>query len=103
MRHFWIVILVIGTVLLAACASSKLSPEGEKVRVVTDEELLANCEHVSTLVISADSFSPDQEAQLRENIARNRAADKKANAIIAVGDLMPGEVDKQEYAVYFCK
>ena len=57
-----------------------------------------------TLTVSAEGVSKTQEAALRENIARSRAAEKGGNVIVAQGELEgEGGAAKQAYKIYFCK
>ena len=103
MRHMWIAALFAGLIITVGCAQPKLTPAGQKVRVVTDESVLQNCEKIVIVVVSAQSTSKKKEAELRLIIALNRAAENGGNAIIPVGELVSNDVDKQEYGVYVCE
>lgn len=103
MRHMWIAALFAGLIITVGCSQPKLTPAGQKVRLVTDESVVQDCKKIVIVVVSAQSTSKEKEAELRLVIARNRAAENGGNAILPVGGLVSNDVDKQEYGVYVCQ
>lgn len=91
--------------LLSACAWVKVSPEGEKVRVLT-EAGATNCKKTGETTVSLrDKVAGVKRGSEKvrtelETLARNAAPDLNGNAVIATTEAVDG---KQTFAVYQCK
>lgn len=95
----------IGIALLSACAWVKVSPEGEKVRILT-EAGAADCKKTGETTVSLRDKvagvkrSSEKVKTELETLARNAAPDLNGNAVIATTEVVDG---KQTFAVYQCK
>lgn len=91
--------------VLSACTWVDLSPEGEKVVVLTEEEV-AQCEKVGqTVVMLRDSvagFKRSDEKVRKElnTLARNSASEIGGDAVVPVGEPENG---RQTFGVYDCR
>jgi hypothetical protein len=98
-------LILIGAILgLMACSWVKLTPEGEKVRVLaafevtTCKKLGKTIASVTNKVIGFERKDDAVQANL-EVLARNAAADMKGDTIVAAS---PIENGKQTFDVYRC-
>ncbi len=99
-------ILFISTVILALCSCTwvKTSEEGSNVRVVTEDELGSSCvrtgsthvEVVDRVVLQRANSNVMLELQA---LARNRAAARGDDTIVATS---PGVDGERDYALYRC-
>ena len=91
--------------LLSACTWVNLTPEGEKVVVLTAEEVVG-CKHVGqTVVMLRDTVagfkrSPERVQQELNTLARNSAVEIGGDAVVPQGEPEDG---KQTFAVYDCR
>jgi len=91
--------------LLSACTWVELSPKGEKVVVLTEDEV-TQCEKVGqTVVMLRDSVagfkrSPEKVQHELNTLARNSAHEIGGDAVVPVGEPKDG---KQTFAVYDCR
>jgi hypothetical protein len=69
------VLLLLG--LFTACATATLTPEGERVRVVTDRQAVERCEFVGVV-----ETKPTESAGETLYILRNKAAAMKADTLL---------------------
>jgi hypothetical protein len=92
------------TVLLGACSWVKLTPEGEKVRVLSQNEV-SSCKKLgkttSTLKDKIAGMSRKQAKVQKEMqaLARNSAADMGGDTVVAVTEIKDG---RQTFEVYKC-
>jgi len=98
-------LLVVAAVLgLMACSWVKLTPEGEKVRVLSEAQVSA-CKNLGkTTANVADKVAglPRKEHIVRENLqvlARNAAAEMGGDTIVPSTPIQQG---KQSFDVYRC-
>lgn len=97
-------VLVAAVLGLMACSWVKLSPEGEKVRVLSQSEV-ASCKKIGkTIANVADSVAGMQRKEriVQENLdvlARNAAAEMGGDTIVPASPIADG---KQSFDVYRC-
>lgn len=99
-------VVLLGVVLmLGGCTWVELSPEGEKVVVLTEAEV-AQCKKVGqTVVMLRDSVagfkrSPEKVQHELNTLARNSAQEIGGDAVVPIGEPEDG---KQTFAVYDCR
>jgi hypothetical protein len=90
--------------VLSACSWVKLTPQGEKVRVLTVEEV-AKCQHMGQTTVSLmakvaglDRY-PEQVQDELNVLARNSAVDLKGDTVAPISPVTGG---KQVFGVYRC-
>jgi hypothetical protein len=89
----------------AACQWVPLTPEGERVRVVSAADV-AGCKEIATvtgkttMTVGPVARKEAKVAREVEALARNEAAANGANAIVPKGPL---EWDQRSYAAYRCE
>lgn len=99
-----LLVICAGALLLQSCAWVKLTPEGEKVRVLDADEV-TQCRELGTTTSSVKADIAGigrKEAKVREELeglARNAAADMGGDTIVALDGAEDG---KQTFAVYRC-
>lgn len=92
------------TISLGGCAWVKLTPGGEKVRVLSAAEV-ASCRHVGDTNVSllarlgAVKRNEEKVQDELDALARNSAADMGGDTVVAMSEVTDG---KQRYAVYKC-
>lgn len=90
--------------LLSACTWVKLTPGGEKVRVLSSNEV-SSCKKLGkTLVtlktkIAGVKRNADKVKREMETMARNSAVSMDGDTVVPVSDIMDGQ---QVFAVYRC-
>ena len=90
---------------LSACTWVDLSPEGEKVVVLTKEEV-AKCKKVGqTVVMLRDSVAGFERSDKKvrhelNTLARNSASEIGGDAVVPIGEPQDG---KQTFGVYDCR
>lgn len=100
----WVAALLAGLVL-GACTWVELTPEGEKVVVLSESEV-AGCKRVGqTVVMLRDSVagfkrSPEKVRQELNTLARNSAVEIGGDAVVAQGEPEDG---RQTFSVYDCR
>lgn len=97
-------LIIFFTITLSACTWVKLTPEGEKVRVLSRAEV-TSCKKVGKTTVSLR----DKVAGIRrdakkvqeelESLARNSAIDLRGDTVVPAGEVKDG---KQVYDVYRC-
>lgn len=96
------VIVLSGALLLAGCSAEKLTPKGEKVRVMESADAsLEQCKKFTPFRTKAKSMSREQSDKIRRVLARNSAGDAGANVIVPIS-----EADKdgwQKFDAYQCE
>ena len=90
--------------LASGCSFVKLTPAGENVAVLQLSEV-ANCEQVASTTVSVVSKvvvnrSPQKVATELRTLARNHAATRGGDTIVATSDTANGE---QSYNIYRCR
>jgi len=96
--------VIAAVLLLAACTWVKPTVQGEKVRVLTAEEVV-KCERVGQTTVSllarvAGIERSTRKVQEELNVlARNSAADVGGDTVVPMG---PVEDGKQTFAIYRC-
>jgi hypothetical protein len=104
MYNFFKVLLLLVTVLVVSCTWVKLTPEGEKVRVLSTTEV-SSCKKLGKTTTSLK----DKIVGMKRNekkvqkemqaLARNSAADMGGDTVVAVTEIQDG---KQTFEVYKC-
>jgi len=95
---------IIITIIVSGCTWVKISPSGEKVRVLELSEV-STCQKKgeSTVSLMAKIAGIDRnQAKVKkelQTLARNTAADMNGDTIVATSEIVDG---KQTYAVYQC-
>jgi hypothetical protein len=90
--------------LLAGCTWVKLTPEGEKVRVLSVTEI-SSCKKLGKTTVSLKStiagFERNEEKVKKELeiLARNRAMDLGGDTVVPVSEISEGQ---QTFGVYRC-
>ena len=90
--------------LLSGCAWVELTPQGKKVRVLSEAEVVS-CKKLGTTTANvADKVGglerkPHIIADNLETLARNAAADMKGDTIVPISAIEEG---KQKFGVYRC-
>lgn len=96
-----ILLLALG---LTACAWVELTPEGEKVRVLSADEV-RNCKKMGKTTVSLKAEvagierHPDKVKKELETLARNSALDLKGDTVVPASEIENG---KQVFEVYRC-
>jgi hypothetical protein len=96
--------LVLMPVLLLSCAWVKLTPEGEKVRVLSSSEV-GSCKKLGKTTttlkdkIAGMSRSEAKVQKEMQVLARNSAVDMGGDTVVAVSEVKDG---KQTFEVYKC-
>ena len=90
--------------LASGCSFVKLTREGENVAVLQLSEV-ANCEQVASTTVSVVNKvvvnrSPQTVATELRTLARNHAASRGGDAIVATSNVANGE---QSYNIYRCR
>ena len=89
---------------VGACAWVKLTPEGEKVRVLDAAEV-STCRELGNTTVSLLAKVAGikrNEAEVEKELsllARNAAADTGGDTVVAVGEVKEG---KRRYTIYKC-
>ena len=89
---------------ISACAWVKLTPDGEKVRVLEVGEV-STCKELGNTTVSllakvaGFNRNEDQVAKELSMLARNAAADMGGDTIVPISAVQEG---KRSYAVYKC-
>jgi hypothetical protein len=97
--------LVAIALLLPACAWVKLTPEGEKVRVLSAAEV-SSCKSLGTTTAKVPAkigwinVEPHKIQPELEMLARNSAVDMKGDTVVPVGE--PDAEGKQDFKIYRC-
>ena len=89
---------------LTACSFVKLAPGGEKVRILSLDEVgrCINLGHVNSKTKASIGFIARSKETVQEEVyrlSRNNAADMKGDTIVPLGPLIDGE---QGFNVYRC-
>jgi len=97
-------LLVAAVLMLMACSWVKLTPGGDKVRVLTEVEVTSCKKLGKTTANVADKVAGLQRKEkiIEENLqvlARNSAADMGGDTIVPITPIEAGE---QSFAVYRC-
>jgi hypothetical protein len=98
------VMLCMAVLLLQSCAWVKLTPEGEKVRVLDAGEV-GGCREIGTTTSSVKADIAGvarKESKVREELqalARNAAVDMNGDTVVPLGAPLDG---RQVFAVYRC-
>lgn len=104
MRNGAWVAAMMSAVLLAGCAWVKLTPGGEKVRVLSASEV-NSCRYIGDTTVSlmarvgAVKRNEEKVQKELEALARNSGADMGGDTVVAAAEPEDG---KQRYAVYQC-
>lgn len=99
-----LMMLGIAALLLQSCAWVKLTPEGEKVRLLEADEV-TTCRELGTTTSSVRAVIAGvgrKESKVREELealARNAAADMNGDTIVPLNAPKDG---RQAFAVYRC-
>lgn len=97
-------ILIVIAIVLPACTWVDLSPEGEKVRVLSASEV-TSCKKLGKTTVSLKDqiagFDRSEEKVQKElqALARNSAVDLKGDTVVPASDIKKG---KQTFNVYRC-
>ncbi|MFH7325976.1 DUF4156 domain-containing protein [Desulfurivibrio sp. C05AmB] len=97
-------VVIAAVLLLGACTWVKPTVQGEKVRVLTAEEVV-KCERVGQTTVSllarvaGIERSPRKVQEELNVLARNSAADVGGDTVVPMG---PVEDGKQTFAIYRC-
>ncbi len=104
MKSKSLLLTILGTCLLSACTWVKMTPEGEKVRVLSQEDV-ATCKKLGKVhaalkdkVAGVDRNQEKVRLEL-ETLARNHAGTLNGDTVVPVSDIVEG---KQTYEVYRC-
>ena len=98
------VLVVLLCLSVSACAWVKLTPDGEKVRVLDVAEV-STCKELGNTTVSllakvaGFNRNEDQVAKELSMLARNAAADMGGDTIVPISAVKEG---KRSYAVYKC-
>ena len=98
------VLVVLLCLSVSACAWVKLTPDGEKVRVLDVAEV-STCKELGNTTVSllakvaGFNRNEDQVAKELSMLARNAAADMGGDTIVPISAVQEG---KRSYAVYKC-
>lgn len=90
--------------LLSACTWVKLTPDGEKARVLSAAEV-TNCKKLGKTTVSLPDEiagferNPDKVIEDLQILARNSAVELKGDTVVPVGEHFQG---KQTFDVYRC-
>ena len=101
MRRLFLVLLCLS---VCACAWVKLTPGGEKVRVLEASEV-STCKQLGDTTVSllakvaGINRNEEQVAKELATLARNAAADMGGDTIVAISPVKDG---KRSYSVYKC-
>ena len=97
--------VIVAGLLLSACSSIKLTPEGEQVHMMTMTEV-TECKRVgktavSTLakVVGLDRYQESMQDDLNK-LSRNNAAELGGDSVVPISAIDDG---RQVFAVYRCK
>ncbi|MCW8195431.1 DUF4156 domain-containing protein [Proteobacteria bacterium 005FR1] len=99
-----VLILPLAFAGLAACTWVDLTPQGERVDLMTQEQA-ANCERVgqtTSQILDKIAFMDRSEEKKQEELrrlARNEAASMGGNAIVPATEITEG---RQRFVVYRC-
>lgn len=97
-------LLTLMILALTACSWVQITPEGEKVRVLSKEEV-TGCRHVGKTTVSTKGKIagidrvPEQVQDELDALARNSAPEINGDTVVRVGTPQNG---KQVYLVYHC-
>ncbi len=103
-NFFYITLFCFGIFAIASCAIVKLTPGGEKARVLSSGEV-ANCQKRGTTTVSVKPtvITIDRKKHVVENelqiLARNSAVNMGGDTVTPISEVDNG---KQTYAVYRC-
>lgn len=92
-------------VLVAGCSFVKLTPQAEKVVVLSEQEVL-RCEHIGQTTVSLmDKLAGVERDRAKvqnelNTLARNSAAEVNGDAVVAEGAIEDG---KQRFGIYRCR
>jgi hypothetical protein len=90
--------------LIVGCTWVKLSPEGEKARVLTEAEVVS-CKKLGTTTVSLKATiagierSAEKVQKELEVLARNRAMDLEGDTVVPLTEIEDGQ---QTFSVYRC-
>lgn len=96
--------VLVGTVVVSACAWVELSDQGKAVRVARPGDVV-ECTRIgeaTARVVDKVAFlkrSRDRQARELETLARNEAGGMGGNTIVATSDVMDG---RRTFSVYRC-
>jgi len=102
MKH--VVILILFSTMLTACTWVKLTPEGEKARVLSPTEV-HRCKKLGTTTVSVKATILGFERNKKtigkelETLARNRAMDLKGDTVVPQTKIEKGQ---RTYIIYRC-
>lgn len=97
-------IVVLSSLVLQACTWVELSPQGEKVRVASAEQV-TQCKNVGKTTVSVKAelggvVRNKEKVQTElETLARNAAIDLNGDTVVPAGESVDG---KQTFNVYLC-
>lgn len=96
--------LLLSALILSGCAWVKLTPEGEKVRVLSEHEVVTCNKKGETTVSLRDkvagvSRSAEKVKAELEMLARNAAPDLEGDTVVPASEIADG---KQTFTVYRC-
>lgn len=99
-----VLLMIFSVNLLAGCSWVKLTPEGEKVRVLSVTEV-SSCKKLGKTTVSLKStiagFERNEEKVKTEleTLARNRAIDLGGDTVVPVSKISKGQ---QTFGIYRC-
>lgn len=102
-RMPWL-LAIVSSIMLGGCTWVKVSPGGEKVRVLSPTEV-ANCNLIGdtqvSLLARVGAVNRNEEKVQQElyALARNSAADMGGDTVVPASEVHEG---KQRYTVYKC-
>ena len=102
MKH--VVMLIFFTTVLSACTWVKLTPEGEKARVLSQTEV-NSCKKLGKTMVSVKAtiagFEREEEKVKKEleTLARNHAMDLNGDTVVPLTEIKNGQ---QTFTVYRC-
>ena len=97
-------VFLLSTVLVTSCAWVKLTPEGEKVRVLSMSEV-SSCKKLGKTTaslkekIAGMKRNEDKVQKEMQALARNSAADMGGDTVVPVSEIQDG---RQIFEVYKC-
>jgi hypothetical protein len=104
MKQLKLVLFILFTLLLNACTWVELTPEGEKARILSMEEVsgckkMGQTTSTTKATMAGVARHPNAINDELNTLARNSAINLKADTIVPVGEILDG---KRTYMVYRC-
>lgn len=99
-----LVFVILVSISVVSCTWVKMTPEGEKVRVLSADEI-SRCKKLGQTEVSLKNdvagFKRGEEKVKKEleTLARNSAANMDGDTVVPITDIEDG---KQSFAVYRC-